>query len=88
MLMKKVILCCAVAMLATSPVAAQNAFPAGPSGGSLQFWEGYSIGTYVIVGGLVFVVVYGGLQLLDSDDDAPVTPTPSPPASPSTSSTS
>lgn len=88
MLMKKVILCFAVAMLATSPAAAQNTFPAGPSGDPLQFWEGYSMGTYVIVGGLVFVVVYGGLQLVGSDDDAPVTPNPSPPASPSTSSTS
>lgn len=87
MLMKKLALCLAVVLLATSPAVAQNAPMAGPAGDPLQFWEGYGIGTYVIVGGLVFVVVFGGLQLVGGDDSSP-TPTPAPPPAGSTTSTS
>lgn len=86
MLIKKAALCLAVALLAASPAAAQNAPMAGPAGDPLQFWQGYGIGTYVIVGGLVFVVVLGGLQLVGGDDSSP-TPTPAPPAAGSTVST-
>lgn len=75
-------------MLTAASAGAQNTPPAGTAGEPLRFWEGYPLGTYVIVGGLVFVVGYGGLTLLDGDDDSPTTPTPTPPASPSTSSTS
>jgi hypothetical protein len=75
-LLKKVVLSCAVTLsLLTAPALAQSVPSAGPaSDDPLAFWEGYSIGTYLIVGGLAFVVVAGGLQLLDGDDDEPTSP--------------
>lgn len=82
MLIKRAVVCLVAVMLSAAPAAAQNHLPAGSGAGGLNFWEGYSIGTYIIVGGLVFVVTIGGLQLVSGDDKskpkpAPVVPTPS-----------
>lgn len=89
-LLKKLILSCAVTLsILTAPALAQGVPSAGPaSDDPLAFWEGYSMGTYIIVGGLTFVVVAGGLQLLDGDDDEPTSAPPADSSGPvSTTST-
>lgn len=92
MVMKKVASAILAIMLAAAagvaPAAAQDYLPAGPAGDPLKFWEGYSVGTYVIVGGFVFVVTLGGLQLIGGDDNSKPKPGDIvPPPSTSTTST-
>ena len=76
-------------LLATAPVAAQSIPAAGYSGDPLRFWQGYSVGTYVLVGGVLFLVTIGGLALVGDDSKAKTpAPVPAPPASTTTTSTS
>ena len=75
-------------LLAAAPAAAQSVPAAGYSGDPLRFWQGYSVGTYVLVGGALFLVTLGGLVLASDDSKAKTTaPTPAPPASTTTTST-
>ncbi len=86
MLMKKVVVSVLAAMLVTAPVAAQNIPAAGYNGEPLRFWQGYSVGTYVMVGGVIFLVTVGGL-VLAGDDDKAKTPTPTLTPGPPTTTT-
>lgn len=89
MLMKKVVVSVLAAMLVSAPVAAQNAPAAGYSGEPLRFWQGYSVGTYVMVGGVIFLVTVGGLVLAGDDGKtkkSSPTPTPGPPTTTTTTS--
>lgn len=70
----------AVALLG-APVVAQEAPSAGQSGGQIASWASMPIGSYVMIGGLIFVVTIAGLVLLDDDDDKT-------PAAPTTTTTS
>lgn len=85
---KKVVVSVIAAMLVAVPVAAQGIPTAGPSGDPLRFWQGYSVGTYVMVGGVLFLVTLGGLVLADGDEKSKSpTPAPTPPPVSTTTST-
>ncbi len=86
MSMKRVLVSVVAAMLVSAPVAAQSAPSAGYSGEPLRFWQGYSVGTYVMVGGVIFLVTVGGL-VLAGDDDETKKPSPTPTPGPTTTTT-
>lgn len=86
--MKSLFVAAAVAALASSPVLAQEVPAAGSSGGSVAIWSTLPIGTQVMIGGILFVVVAGGLALADDDDKkASPAPTPTPTPTPTTTTT-
>lgn len=87
-MLKKLFLASIVAVMVSSPVLAQNAPPAGLGGGTCV-WCGLTIGSNVLIGGVMFVVLVGGLALADGDDTIVIptpAPTPAPPASTTTTS--
>lgn len=87
-MLKKLFLASIVAVMVGSPVLAQNAPPAGPGGGTCV-WCGLTVGSNVLIGGVMFVVLAGGLALADGDDTIVIpTPTPAPPASTTTTTAS
>ena len=63
-------------MLAVTPAMAQNNPAPGGSGATGTF-GGMAIGSYVMIGGVLFVVTAAGLVLYDGDGSS----TPMPPAS-------
>lgn len=81
---KKILGAAAVTLLLTSSVAAQDVPPAGPSGGQVAMFSSMPLGTYVIVGGVIFIVTGVGLVAANQDDET----TPQPMPSPSTSTAS
>lgn len=87
-MLKKLFLASIVAVMASSPVLAQNAPSPGPGGGTCV-WCGLTVGSNVLIGGVMFVVLAGGLALADGDDTIVIptpAPTPAPPASTTTTS--
>lgn len=64
----------AAAMLATTPVLAETP-SAGTGGGQAATWASMPVGSYVMIGGFIFVVTASGLVLLD-DEDNPIVTTP------------
>lgn len=74
------------AMLVAGPVVAQESPSAGPSGGDTATWASMPVGSYVMIGGFIFLVTITGLVLADDDDKAK-TPTPTPTPSPTTTTT-
>lgn len=75
----------ALAALVATPVLAQESPSAGASGGKTATWASMPVGSYVMIGGFIFVVTASGLVLLD-DDDNPVAPTTT--TTPATTTTS
>ena len=74
------------AMLVAAPVVAQESPSAGPGGDAT--WASMPVGSYVMIGGFIFLVTIGGLVLADDDDKAKTpTPTPTPTPSPTTTTT-
>lgn len=84
-MLKNLFLASVVAAMVSSPVLAQNAPPAGAGGGTCV-WCGLTVGSNVIIGGVMFVVLAGGLALADGDGSV-VIPTPAPTPTPSTTTT-
>lgn len=84
-MLKKLILAGVIAVMASSPVLAQNAPPAGAGGGTCA-WCGLTVGSNVIIGGVMFVVLAAGLALADGDGSI-VIPTPAPTPTPTTTTT-
>lgn len=64
----------AAAMLVAAPVLAQTP-SAGGAAGKTATYASMPIGSYVMIGGFIFVVTASGLVLLD-DEDNPVVTTP------------
>ena len=86
-MMKSLFVGAVVAALASSSALAEDVPTAGFGGGNLAAWQSLPIGSQVMIGGILFVVVAGGLALAD-DDDKKKTPTPAPtPAPPTTTTT-
>lgn len=79
------------AMLIAGSASAQNTPTPGGSDSGTETFLGMPVGSHVMIGGVLFLVVVGGLILADDDDDNTVTPTPTPappPASTTTTTTS
>lgn len=86
-MLKKMFLASIVAVMVSSPVLAQNAPPAGQGGGTCV-WCGLTVGSNILIGGVMFVVLAAGLALADGDDTIVIpTPVPTPPASTTTTTT-
>ena len=86
-LKKTLLVTFAAAMLTSAPVLAQETPPAG--GTTNERWESMPDGSYVMIGGFIFIVVAGAL-VLDDDDSKPGAlpgPTPSPAPAPTTTTT-
>lgn len=74
----------AAAMIVTAPVIAQESPSAGAAGGQVATWASMPVGSYVMIGGFIFIVTAAGLVLLD-DEGNPVST--SPPATTTTTTT-
>ena len=87
--MKTLFFAAVVCGMVSSPVLAEGEVPAaGSSKGSIAIWQTLPIGTQVMYGGTLFVVVAGGLALADDDDGKIViSPTPNPPPATTTTTT-
>ena len=87
-MMKSIFVAAVVAAMASSPALADGVPSAGFGGGQLAAWQALPIGTQVVIGGILFVVVAGGLALADDDDKKKVIiPTPTPTPTPTTTTT-
>lgn len=84
-MLKKLFLAGVVVMFASSSVAAQETPAAGTGGPCI--WCGLPIGSNVMIGGVMFVVLAAGLALADDDDEVIVIPTPTPTPTPTPSTT-
>ena len=92
-LTKTFIMGAVAATLVAGPVAAQET-PAAGMGGRMAAFGAMAEGSYVMIGGMLFVVIGGALVLADDDnkkklpgDTTPPPPPPPPPATTTTSTT-
>ena len=69
------------ALLMAGSASAQDTPTAGGSGSDKGTYLGMPVGSHVLLGGFLFIVVVGGLVLAD-DDDKTVTPSPTPTPTP------
>lgn len=77
--MKEILVAGLVSVLASFSAVAQQAPVPGPSGGNVEMWlANLPAGTWVVIGGALFI--WTGESLISSDDipDPDITPTPTP----------
>ncbi len=82
---KLIITSLAAGLAMVGPAQAQETPSAGTVSGA-ETWGSMPVGSYIMIGGFIFIVTAGGLTLLDDDDNNPPSTT-TPPTTTTTSTT-